>query len=151
MKHIADILTVNRICDIKATKKDEAIIELCSMLADAPEVDNLDKFISAIRYREAIMSTGIGMGIAIPHSKTSSLRDFVMAVGRSKKGIDFDALDGLPVHIIVLVGSSDSQGEEFLKVLAEIGVFFSDPENKKLFMRAKSRKEMYKVIAGNKI
>ncbi|MCE5248940.1 PTS sugar transporter subunit IIA [bacterium] len=148
MKRIAEILDASRIRDIKASTKDEAIVELCGMLRNAPEVTNLDKFITAIKYREAIMSTGIGMGIAIPHSKTSALQDFVAAVGRSKQGIDFDALDGLPVHIIILVGSSDSQAEEFLKVLAEIGAFFSNPDNKDRFLSARTRKKMFDVIAG---
>ncbi|MBN1291281.1 MAG: PTS sugar transporter subunit IIA [Candidatus Latescibacteria bacterium] len=146
MIHITDILTLDRVRDIQATTKTEAISELCSMLANTPEINNYEKFCTAIRARESIMSTGIGMGIAIPHSKTSSLLDLVMVVGRSRKGIDFDALDGLPVHIIILVGSSDTQGEEFLKLLAEIGRLFNNPEKKKLLLDAETPEEMYRLL-----
>ena len=146
MKLIADILTEDRVRDIQADTKDEAIEELCNMLRDAPEVTDPDKFYHAIMYRETIMSTGIGMGIAVPHSKTSSLNDFVMAVGRTKKGIEFDSLDGLPVHIIILIGASDTQGEEFLKILAQIGSVLKDENYSKKLIEADSPKDMLKLL-----
>ena len=146
MKRIANIVTENRVSDISAATKDEAIAELCSMLKDAPEVTDHKKFCASIRAREAIMSTGIGMGIAIPHSKTSYLNDLVIAVGRTKKGINFDALDGLPVHIFILVGSSITQGDEFLKLLAEIGRIFNEQEHKNRFLEAETSMDMYRLL-----
>lgn len=146
MRHISEILTVEQIRDIDATTKTDAINELCDLVSDNPVVTNSDKLRDAILSREAIMSTGIGMGIAIPHAKTSSLQDFVIAVGRKKKGIDFDSLDGLPVHIIILLGSSDTQGEEFLKVLAEIGAVFKDEYYSKQFLDAETPEDMLSMI-----
>ncbi|MFC1608086.1 PTS sugar transporter subunit IIA [Candidatus Latescibacterota bacterium] len=146
MNRIANILTSEHICDIEATTKDSAILELCELISTSRFVVDLDKFITSIRSREAIMSTGIGMGIAIPHAKTSYLQDFVMAVGRSRKGVDFNSLDGLPVHVIILIGSSDTQGKDFLKVLADIGRTFKDESYLQRFLEAQSPKEMYNLI-----
>ena len=92
------------------------------------------------------MSTGIGMGIAIPHAKTSSLKNMVMAFGRSIQGIDFNALDGSPVHIIILIGASDTQGDDFLKVLAKIGRMFKDETYSKQFLEAKTPEESLDLI-----
>ena len=146
MKHVSDILTVNHICDITSTTKDDAINELCELFRGNPEVTNPDGLLSAIKSREAIMSTGIGMGIAIPHAKTSSLKNMVMAFGRSIQGIDFNALDGSPVHIIILIGASDTQGDDFLKVLAKIGRMFKDETYSKQFLEAKTPEESLDLI-----
>ena len=143
---INNILTVHTKRDITATSKDAAIRELCNMVSDNPVVRDINSFYSAIQSREEIMSTGIGMGIAIPHAKTTSLQDFVMAVGRSKEGIDFESHDGLPVHIIILVGSNDTQGEEFLKVLAEIGHVFKDESFAQRFLEAETPASMLAMI-----
>lgn len=146
MIRIADILTAECVKDITSTTKDEAISELCGLLKDAPAVTDFNKFCSSIRAREAIMSTGIGAGIAIPHSKTSYLNDLVMAVGRTKHDIDFDSLDGFPVHLIILVGSSVTQGNEFLKILAEIGHFFNEPQHISMCLEAKTSLDMYRLL-----
>ena len=146
MDHIKDILSVERICDLSAMTKDEALVELCEISSSSPVVKNREKFLDAIRKRELMMSTGIGRGIAIPHSKTSALNGFVIAVGRTLPGIDFDSLDGLPVHLILMIGASDTQGEEFLRVLKYIGMIFNDDQTLEQLMAAPGPKEMYNII-----
>jgi len=146
MRNISDILTVDRIRDIKARTKDGVLRELCKLASTSPHVSDPEAFLKAIRARETAMSTGIGMGIAIPHAKTPSIKDFVMAVGRSLKGIDFDSLDGLPAHIVILVGSSDKQNVEFLKLIAKIGALFNETGFKERFLKAKTTEEMYRLL-----
>ena len=146
MKKISKILTVDRIKDLKVVTKDEVLDEMCKMVADAPQVISYEVFSRAIRTRESIMSTGIGMGIAIPHAKSSSVTDFVMAVGRLEKGVDFQSLDDMPVYLIILIVASDTQGKEFLKLLGKIGSIFNDPENIKKFHNAKSPKEIFNLF-----
>ncbi|MFC1560914.1 PTS sugar transporter subunit IIA [Candidatus Latescibacterota bacterium] len=138
MKKISEILTVDRIKDITSVTKDNVLTEMSEMMADAPEVTSPDALLRAIKARESIMSTGIGMGIAIPHAKTSSVTDFAMAVGRSKDGVDYQSLDNLPVHLIILIVASDTQGEDFLKLLGKIGALLNTPGNKEKFLKAKT-------------
>lgn len=146
MKKISDILTIDRIKNIKAVTKDKVLAELCEMLKDAPEVVSPKTLLKAIKARESIMSTGIGMGIAIPHAKISSVTDFIMAVGRSQKGVDFQSLDGFPVNVIILIVASDIQGEEFLEILGKIGAFFNKPGNKEKFVNAETSEEVFKLF-----
>ena len=146
MKKISDILTVARIKDIQAQTKDEVLAELVEMVVDAPEVTSPDTLLHAIKAREAIISTGIGMGIAIPHAKISSVTDFVIAVGRSKEGVDFQSLDDLPVHLFMLIAASDTQGEDFLKFLGRIGAFFNKRGKTEKFLKAGNPEYMLKLF-----
>ncbi len=106
--------------DLKGRNKSEALREMIDALSARPEVTDPDAFFKAIMERERIISTGIGIGLAMPHVKIPSVTDFVLAIGRSTRGIDFDALDGQPVHIVAMIGASDRQSGEFLKVLAKL-------------------------------
>jgi len=146
MKKISDILTVNRIKDIKAKTKDGVLAELAEMVVDAPEITSPDALLNAIKAREAIISTGIGMGIAIPHAKISSVTDFVIAVGRSMEGVDFQSLDELPVHLFILIVASDTQGEDFLKLLGKIGAFFNKKGIMNKFLKAGNPEQIMKLF-----
>jgi mannitol/fructose-specific phosphotransferase system IIA component (Ntr-type) len=146
MKEISEIVTVDRIRELTAITKEAALEELCSLAATAPEVTDPEAFLRAIEARETAMSTGIGMGIAIPHAKIPSITDLVMAVGRSREGIDFDSLDGLPAHIFVLMGASDHQNLEFLKLIGKVGALFNQPGFAERFLRAETPEEMYRLL-----
>lgn len=146
MKDISEILTVDQVCDLKSTRKDDVLVELCGLVSAAPEVTDPSAFLRAIRARETVMSTGIGMGVAIPHVKISSVTDFIMAVGRSRQGIEFDSLDGLPAHIVILMGSSDTQAADFLKLIARVGGLFTRTGFKERFLDAATSAEMYFLL-----
>jgi len=147
MKDISEILSIDRICDLSASTKDAVLVELCQLASGAPQVTDPDDFLQAIRARERAMSTGIGMGVAIPHAKIASVHDFVMAVGRSIPGMDFDSLDGLPVHIVILVGASDHQSLEFLKLIGRIGAMFNRGGFIPRFLDAKGPEEMLHLLS----
>jgi mannitol/fructose-specific phosphotransferase system IIA component (Ntr-type) len=148
MKTFENILKLERIRDLTSEKKADVLEEMCSMVADAPEVTSIEALKKAIRAREAIMSTGIGMGIAIPHAKIASVQDFVMAVGRSKGGVDFQALDSAPVNVVILIVASDTQGDDFLKVLSKIGKFFINPLNRDKILEASGTEEIYRLFTN---
>ena len=148
MKTFENILKLERIRDLKSETKADVLEEMCSMVADAAEVTSIEALKKAIRAREAIMSTGIGMGIAIPHAKIASVQDFVMAVGRSKAGVDFQALDSEPVNVVILIVASDTQGDDFLKVLSKIGKFFINPLNRDKIIDASSTEEIYRLFTN---
>lgn len=126
---IMDFLSKDAILtDIKATKKEEAIKELVEGLVAVGEVDknNRTKLISALMERESLGSTAIGQGIAIPHAKSDCVTKLTGAFGLSKKGVDFDSLDGEKVYIFfLLVAPIDSAGPH-LKALARISRLLKD-------------------------
>ncbi len=89
------------ILDMKAKTKEEALKELVSVF-QLPE-DKEQIILETLKKRESIGSTGIGKGIAIPHARSLVLDKVYLAVGRSKEGVDFDALDGKPVHLFFML------------------------------------------------
>lgn len=107
------------ILDMKATNKDEALKELLSK-ANLPE-DKFAVVLDALKKRESIGSTGIGKGIAIPHTRSIVLDKVYLVVGRSKNGINFDALDDKPVHLFFLLCAPPQDiGTTYLVMLGKI-------------------------------
>jgi len=116
------------ITDIKSTKKEDVIRELVDTLINAGDIEkrHRNKLIEALMARESLGSTAIGQGIAIPHAKSDCVEKLVAAFGLSKKGVDFDSLDGEPAHIFfLLVAPQDSAGPH-LKALARISRLLKD-------------------------
>lgn len=116
------------VTDIKSAKKEEVIKELVDALVNAGDIEkrHRNKLIDALMARESLGSTAIGQGIAIPHAKLDCVDKLVAAFGLSKKGVDFDSLDGEPAYIFfLLVAPQDSAGPH-LKALARISRLLKD-------------------------
>ena len=146
MIRLANLIAPERIVDLKATTKNEALRELFEVIETAPEVTNGNAFEESVLEREKILSTGIGLEFAVPHVKIPSVSNFVMAIGRCKAGIDFDALDGKPVKIILLIASSEEQREDFLKLLAKIVLLFKEEAFRKKVLKAKDAEEVVALL-----
>lgn len=138
-----------RIIDLKASSKNEALIELIEIICKADEVTDCEEFKEAIFEREKQLSTGVGIGVAIPHVKISSVKNFVAAIGRSHRGIDYSAIDNKPVHIIVMIGASDTQSGEYLKILAKLVLRLKEKEFRRKVMLAKNSAEIKELFLNN--
>ncbi len=92
------------------------------------------------------MSTGIGLGIAIPHAKIPSVRDFVVALGKSPNGIEFSSLDGNPVHFVVMIAGPDRQQERYLQLLARITLKLKDAGVRRALGDADSAEEILAAL-----
>ena len=120
MTTFLDLLKNAPVVELKSKTKEDALRELAEAFRNEPKVADVDKFLKAIFDREKVISTGIGIGVAVPHVKIAEVRDFVLAFGRHPGGLDFDSLDEQPVHLVAMIGASDSQAGEFLKMLAQL-------------------------------
>ncbi|MDR1785972.1 MAG: PTS sugar transporter subunit IIA [Spirochaetaceae bacterium] len=102
---------------LKGETRDEVFEELIDLLAGAyPEISRADA-LRAVKEREAKMSTGIKKGIAVPHGKSADVKGVVGAVGISRRGIDYDALDSSPVNLVFLLLTDPKECEYHLQVL----------------------------------
>lgn len=113
-------LMPDRVVDLTATDKDGALVELVAAVATSASVEDEAALLQAVRDRELLLSTGIGLGIAIPHARIPSVKDFVVAVGRHSDGIDFGSIDGKPVRIVVLIAGPQDAQKPYLELLAQI-------------------------------
>lgn len=118
MIRLADHLTPARVIDLTSRTKHAALMELTETLATAPEVSDRERVLQAVLEREKIVSTGIGLGVAVPHAKIAEVTEFVVAYGRSREGIDFGSIDDRPVHHVVLIVGPPDRQQRYLQFLA---------------------------------
>lgn len=136
------------VLDIKATKKEEVIKDLVDALINAGDIEkrHRNKLIDALMARESLGSTAIGQGIAIPHAKSDCVNKLIAAFGLSKKGVDFDSLDGEPAYIFfLLVAPQDSAGPH-LKALARISRLLKDKYFRDSLKASNDDKSVIKII-----
>ena len=131
---------------VKANTKKEVIDELVDLLVSAGKLTDKKKVVQVLMDREELGSTGIGQGIAIPHGKSDCAKELTAAIGLSKSGIAFDALDGEPVHLIFLLVSPEWQAGAHLKALARISSLLKDKYFKKALLQAETPETVLKVI-----
>ncbi len=114
------IIPRERVVFLKATTKAEALGEMVAVAAREPQVRDEATLLEAILEREKIMSTGIGLGIAVPHAKVPFISDFVVSFGKAPDGLQFNSLDGNPVQFVVLIAGPEGEQERYLQLLARI-------------------------------
>ena len=144
---VLEFLDKSTIClELKSSTKKDAINELCNVLHANQKIRDLQAVIDAMMEREKLGSTGIGQGVAIPHGKTDATSNLVGALGISRKGIEFESLDGEPVHVIfMLVAPNDSSGNH-LKALARVSRLLKDKFFRQAIKEAKQIEEIEKII-----
>jgi PTS system nitrogen regulatory IIA component len=134
------------IADIKGTTKRDVLFELVYVLEKAMLIENVEKAVNVILEREKLGSTGIGDGVAIPHGKTKSIHNILCAFGRSQEGIDFNAVDGKPVHIFFLLLAPEDSASLHLKMLSRISKILRDLSFRKKLMELTDTHEIYTSI-----
>lgn len=130
-----------------ATKR-EAIDELCDLICDSPAVTDPGNFRRAVWDREGQRSTGIGEGLAIPHGKCPGVSEITMAIGRPASPIPFDAIDGEPVKLIVLLASPAAKIADHIQALGRISKFMSDPTTRARAYEAESSEELFELLSS---
>lgn len=105
---------------LTSTTKESTIRELIEILHGAGEISNVDAVYDAVMERESKGSTGLEIGVAVPHAKTSDVAHLIIALGISPKGIEFEALDGKPSHLFFLILAPPDQSGPHIEALAEI-------------------------------
>ncbi|MGH7971890.1 MAG: PTS sugar transporter subunit IIA, partial [Limisphaerales bacterium] len=120
---LGDILSKEQILtELQASNRWEAIDELIQNLVATGRIkpEHQDAIAAVVKKRESSMSTGIGFGIGIPHASTDLIFEVVGALGRSSKGVNFDALDNQPVNLVMLFLVPQGQFQKHLHTLANI-------------------------------
>jgi nitrogen PTS system EIIA component len=134
MMQISQYLDLDLITFFHANTRDEALQHLVDLIYKKGKLEDKDSFYQAIIEREKIVSTGIGMGISIPHAKLPSYDQFFIAIGILDTPVDWNSLDGAPVRIIFMIGGPDDKQTEYLQILSNLTQAIKDEERrKKLF------------------
>jgi PTS system nitrogen regulatory IIA component len=143
---ILDVLPKEAIlADLMAVDKKGVLEELVVPVAKISGVNHED-LVKVLMDREQLGSTGIGDGIGIPHGKVKDLTSLILGFGLSRKGVDFDSMDGLPAHIFFLLITPENSTGLHLKLLARISKILKNDLFKEKLLRAISPDEIYSII-----
>lgn len=134
------------LCDIHSRKKKDVIEEMIELFVKADVVKNKEDFSDAIKKREELESTGIGRGVAIPHGRSSSVRELKVAFGRSKEGINFRALDGKPVHLVFMIAAPEEAKKEYLQIVAKIARLSKSKIMREALQKKENPKDVMELI-----
>src|SRR5437868_10498930 len=146
---LGDILNRDQIItDLAATNRWGAIDELVHNLVTTGKIkpEHQEAIAAVVKKRESSMSTGIGFGIGIPHASTDLIYEVVGALGRSRKGISFDALDNQPVNLVMLFLVPQGQFQKHLHTLANIAKLLHRAEFRQALEQAPDAEAMLKII-----
>ncbi|WP_017434216.1 PTS fructose transporter subunit IIABC [Saccharococcus caldoxylosilyticus] len=145
---ITDLLTKETIIlHLKAKTKEEVIDELVAKLKGAGVLADAQAFKEAIWAREAQSTTGVGDGIAIPHAKTAAVKRPAVAFGRSKAGIDYDALDGKPSRLFFMIAAPEGANNTHLEALARLSSMLMDASFRARLESASDEEEVLRLLA----
>lgn len=144
---IADLLKADTIVlHLAAKTKEEVLDELIATLDEAGRLHSREEMKQAILAREALGSTGIGDGIAIPHAKTAAVKTPSIAFGLSKEGIDFDSLDKQKAHLFFMIAATEDANQAHLETLALLSQMLMDESFRQQLMQAETKQQVVDII-----
>ncbi|MCC5895534.1 MAG: PTS sugar transporter subunit IIA [Alkalibacterium sp.] len=137
------------IMDLHATTKEEVINEMIQRLAEKQVINDVDTFKTGIMTRESQTSTGLGNGIAMPHSKNKAVKDAAVLFAKSSKGVDYDALDGEPVELFFMIAAPEGGNNVHLEVLASLSRKLVDEDVVSQLKHVSTPEEVQALFAEN--
>ena len=127
--------------------KNDILTNLVELISKSKNVSDKKELLEGIFKREELMSTGIGLGIAVPHVRIDSVKDLVMAVGVSNKPVEgYESIDGKPVQIVFMIAAGSDQHAKHLKLLSQIAAKFKDENLRNKLIEAETPKEVADIL-----
>jgi PTS system nitrogen regulatory IIA component len=149
MAQLADIISPERIgCRLQVASKKRALESIGDMIASPPSGLLATEVFDSLLARERLGSTGIGHGIAIPHGRLATLDMPVCAFVSLDQGVDFDAVDGQPVDLLMALLVPAESTEEHLQLLSQLAEMFSDEDLRQRLRAASSQDELHHLLTG---
>ena len=146
---LGDVLVPERCVLLDAPDKEAALTALVDLLAAAPQVRDRELLLKEVFAREALMSTGIGFGVGVPHVRLPSVKDIVMAVGVNARPLaDYQSLDGEPVRMVCMVAARDDQHAQYLKTLAAVSALLKQEAVRAAVLAAPDAPAVYALLTG---
>ena len=144
---LTDILVRDAcVVEMKARTKKEALRELAQLLASSVKDLGATSLLDMLLEREKLGTTAMGDGIAIPHARVDSVDRPIASFGRSRQGVDFDAVDGKPTHLFFLLVAPGKEGSAHLLTLARLSRFLSSEEFRAKLLDLESNDDLFRAF-----
>lgn len=147
---LAEIFKENLIfLNFEAEDKDQALEKMVKSVETGGGIEDAPGLKTALYEREKLGTTGVGGGIAIPHARCGAVKDVTVAFFRSKKGVNFNAIDSKPVHLIFLLLAPVASGGVYLKLLAKISRLLRNDEFRGTLLDVKNPRDVLEIVQEN--
>ena len=144
---LVHVLAPERVLILESTTKKQALEALAECLATVPEIRDGSDLLRAVFYREELMSTGIGMGIAVPHVRLASVTGPVMCVGICRNPLtDYESLDGVPIRLVFMIAAGQGQHVQYLRLLSSLSLRFKNDNLRNALMNALDPQTFYQIL-----
>ncbi len=144
---ISDYLDEDLVLFMQADNRDDALNRLVNLLEEKKKLQDPKRFYQAILEREKIVPTAIGLGVAVPHAKLHSYKDFFIAIGiQVQQGLEWNALDGMPVQLIFMIGGPDNRQTEYLRILSHLTMAIKNKERRKQLLECHCTKKVIELF-----
>lgn len=143
------LLSPDHIMVVDTISKNELLEAMIAMISTSPNVKSKKELEAGIFHREQLMSTGIGMGIGIPHVRNNSVKDVVLGAALVREGVkDYESLDSQPVNLVFMIAARGDQHSEHLKLLSQISSKLKDASVREALAGAKDAADFYRLLTG---
>ncbi len=144
--HIRDFLSADAVTlDLQAGNKDSVLPELVALLKTPPRSE--ETLLRLLRRREEHGSTGVGRGLAIPHCRSTEVQRVRLAFARSDRGVNYQALDGAPVHAFFLIVAPPAETvPQYLPILGKIAALGREPDLQERIKKLQNAEELFKLL-----
>jgi len=140
--NISDYLKSEGVEFFQAPDKESAITYLARRAGALGYISDKGDFLPTVLDRENIMSTGLGLGVAVPHAKLPDIQEFFVVFGVLKEALPWDSLDKLPVSLVILIGGPADRQNDYLRILSKITLVIKNPERRKALIKATTAAEV---------
>lgn len=136
-----------RVHILESRNKKSVLTTLIDCLAATAQVEDREDLAKGIFHREELMSTGIGMGIAVPHVRLASVKDIVMCAGICRPPVtDYESLDGMPIELVFMIAAGKEQHAQHLKLLSSISSKIKDSQLREALIKAENTEAFYNIL-----
>ena len=145
---LTTLLTPQRVrVRLDAASKPDVLRAMVLLTARAREVRDWRKLLADVQAREALISTGVGQGLALPHARTAAVTETVGAFATLAEPVDYASLDGAPVRIVLLIAGPEHQKTQHLRLMSRASRVMADPETRQRLLDAPSPESVLDVLA----
>lgn len=133
---------------VDAKTKEDLVVTMVDLLSRSKRITDKQAFLRDVLDREELVTTGVGYGVAFPHAKSSAVRGVAFAVGRTRAGVDFGALDGEVVRLVFLIGApkSPEPSRVYLNLMARLSFLMKDGGNRRLLIATDSVEDVLRLL-----
>ncbi|NLK63209.1 MAG: PTS sugar transporter subunit IIA [Fusobacteria bacterium] len=145
---LESIISEKSVVLLETTEMEDTINIMIDKALDLGKIKSKEEFLEAILEREEIVSTGIGLGVAIPHAKLKSIDNFFIILGLTKSGLDWDAIDRKPVKAVFLIGGPENKQQEYLKIVSRIMLLVKNNEKREILFNENSYDQIKEIFSN---